>query len=624
MRIEFRRVSTRIAVYAVVLLAVTCLAFAYFAYTQGTKAVLEEVDKALTAYADEAARHLESKLQAQFDVLEAIAARPEMTGMNWDMQRPVLLAEIERLKTFEYFGSADQTGRIRFTNGTTLDFSGRPFVEKALAGEVAVSDLVVSPLDGELSLYFAVPINRLGAVVGVLVGQLDQEFLSAAVRDLQFADEGWAYIVSGAGTIMAHPVQEMVLKRSSIYDKTGDFAPAGAAIQTLGLRQRGTASYQTNDGARRVDALVPVGLTDWTLAVSALESEMLSNVYRLRTVMLTVSVVFIALGIGASLILGRGVSRPLEEVRAAVEDIATGDLSVQVAVKSKDEVGFTISALNAAVERIAGVLQEVAESAQTLARMSQEMAAASQEVSASTEEVASTTNQFSATLEAVNARAIGVRQRAEEISDRAAAGEGALREILNQLTVVRDNSQSLSDNISHLGQISQEIGIIVSTITGIADQTNLLALNAAIEAARAGEQGRGFAVVAEEVRQLAEESSQAAVEITDLIQEIQSGIAKAVAGMNEGAEEAEQALGQVTSSSQILREILASVRTIVEDVQHISKGLEELNLGGADIASVTQEQAASTSEVSHAAQGLTEMAALLQDLVGRFRLPKDL
>ena len=62
MRIEFRRVSTRIAVYAVVLLAVTCLAFAYFAYTQGTKAVLEEVDKALTAYADEAARHLESKL----------------------------------------------------------------------------------------------------------------------------------------------------------------------------------------------------------------------------------------------------------------------------------------------------------------------------------------------------------------------------------------------------------------------------------------------------------------------------------------------------------------------------------------------------------------------------------
>ena len=275
------------------------------------------------------------------------------------------------------------------------------------------------------------------------------------------------------------------------------------------------------------------------------------------------------------------------------------------------------------MERIAGVLQEVAESAQTLARMSQEMAAASQEVSASTEEVASTTNQFSATLEAVNARN-GVRQRAEEISDRAAAGEGALREILNQLTVVRDNSQSLSDNISHLGQISQEIGIIVSTITGIADQTNLLALNAAIEAARAGEQGRGFAVVAEEVRQLAEESSQAAAEITDLIQEIQSGIAKAVAGMNEGAEEAEQALGQVTSSSQILREILASVRTIVEDVQHISKGLEELNLGGADIASVTQEQAASTSEVSHAAQGLTEMAALLQDLVGRFRLPKDL
>ena len=93
---------------------------------------------------------------------------------------------------------------------------------------------------------------------------------------------------------------------------------------------------------------------------------------------------------------------------------------------------------------------------------------------------------------------------------------------------VRDSSQAVSDAIGELAAKSEHIGVIVATITGIAGQTNLLALNAAIEAARAGEQGRGFAVVAEEVRKLAEESQEAAHEISDLVAAIQSDTASAV------------------------------------------------------------------------------------------------
>ena len=157
----------------------------------------------------------------------------------------------------------------------------------------------------------------------------------------------------------------------------------------------------------------------------------------------------------------------------------------------------------------------------------------------------------------------------------------------------------------------------MSTITAISDQTDLLALNAAIEAARAGEHGRGFAVVAEEVRRLAEQTSQAAAEIGELIGEIQHGIKAAVSGMGRGAQQADEALEQVRESGHILHEILQTVGGVVDEVQLFVGGLDEVNHSGAEIAGVTQEQAASIAQVSHSSQSLMEMAGHLQGLVNR-------
>lgn len=620
MKLRFRKVSTRIAVYAVLLLTVTCVGLAYLAYNQGSQAVMEEVERAVTLVSQEAAGFLESRLQGQLEVLSTIAARSEMMWMDWGAQRLALRSEIERLTDFRRFGVVNPEGNIRYNDNTTAQAGDEPYITSAFAGIATVSDLIIDEETGEMAVVLAVPIISYDKVVGVLLGERGYDTLGEIVDHLGFGEQGWAYILSQDGTVMAHPNSELVLGNVNIFDQSSPLAPVGEALAEMGLSNPGVIRYQTSDGARRIDALAPIAMTGWTLAVGAIESDVLGNIESLRTFMSVISIIFIAVGVGASLVLGRQIARPLETVQQVMEEVAKGSFASRVQIHTEDEVGRVGTALNRTVEEVQRAIRGVADATNDLARMSREMAVASEEVSASVEEVASTTNAFSATIEQVHSRTMGVRDRAQQISNEAVRGEGALNEIIKQLGAVREDTHALSNDINQLDSLSTEIGSIVSTITAISDQTDLLALNAAIEAARAGEHGRGFAVVADEVRSLAEQTSKAAAEIGELIREIQQGIKAAVGGMGLGAQRADVALEQVKESGHILQEILQTIGGIVEEVQHIATGLDEVNYSGTEIAGVTEEQAASIAQVSNSAQSLLEMAGHLQGLISRFQL----
>ncbi len=190
--------------------------------------------------------------------------------------------------------------------------------------------------------------------------------------------------------------------------------------------------------------------------------------------------------------------------------------------------------------------------------------------------------------------------------------------LVGQIDELSEDMQRLADEVSGLGVLSEEIGSIVNAITAIAEQTNLLALNAAIEAARAGEHGRGFAVVADEVRKLAEQSSQAAAEITALVHQVQNGVHAAVDGMNRRAKQADEAVNSVSESGQVLHSILDAVTDMVGRMDEISSGIQQINTGGHEIAAAAEEQAASISEVATSAQNLTQIGDKLRALVGQF------
>jgi methyl-accepting chemotaxis protein len=206
---------------------------------------------------------------------------------------------------------------------------------------------------------------------------------------------------------------------------------------------------------------------------------------------------------------------------------------------------------------------------------------------------------------------------------------------------VKDSATEVEEEINNLGKLSNEIGVIVELIRGIAAQTNLLALNAAIEAARAGEQGKGFAVVADEVKKLAQQSSDATDKITEMIKEIQNKTDNAVHTMEKTTKDIDVSLSHIEEVEASLKEIADDSGTTTYKIQDVIKKVTELAQNANNvlkmmesIAAVTEESAASTEEIASiiqqqnanmeeintSANSLANLAESLQNQVSVFKI----
>lgn len=608
----------KISVYVGVLVLIISIALGVLAYNNGSSAVLAEVEAFLQNEAKVAAERLDAFLETQLMILETIAVRADIVNMDWDIQRPVIDNEGARLTQFTALGVIDKQGNLRHGVDSLIDISGQPHVEGALRGERTISDLIVSGTDGTIGISFAVPIEQDGEIVGALMSRMDGHFLSEFTDGLGYGERGWGYIMHPSGRIYAYPDRDYVIKGANMLQDS-EFGPVAKALQELGIGNEGLITVQLG-GTHHYTGLAIIPSTGWIVSIGADKAEALVNIDRFKSFVTIATIILVILGALTAVILAARIANPLRQVQDVIELVAGGDLTSKSEVTSKDEVGRVANALNATVDRLHSVMSQVNESTSELASTSEETAAATQEVSASIEEVASTTNHFASTLDLMNSRAQEMAATARGISEKAAAGDRAILEIVQEMDLLRANTEKLAQDVSGLSILSEQIGQIIEVINDIAEQTNLLALNAAIEAARAGEHGRGFAVVADEVRKLAEESAEATTGIVSLIGQIQNGIANAVQGMSEGADQTGGALISVNESGQILREILNEVEEIVGSVEMISQGFSETASSGQEIASATEEQAATIGTIASSTQELTNLGVRLQELVHSFKL----
>ncbi|MCB1188386.1 HAMP domain-containing protein [bacterium] len=364
-----------------------------------------------------------------------------------------------------------------------------------------------------------------------------------------------------------------------------------------------------------------------------------------------------------ALVLVVSIRKPLSILVTAAHTMSEGDYSFEIAENAtKDEIGNMTRAFiemkqktRELISQVGGAANSVAAASRELSTGAEETGRAIQQVSDTVQEVAKgsqeTTRSLSQAQENLseNAKAIqivshDIDEVAHYASLAASQGGDGKQSADQAVQIINRAAESVQDTaqvVRGLGQKTQQISEFISIITGIADQTNLLALNAAIEAARAGDAGRGFAVVAEEVRKLAEESNEAAGNITRLVRDIAEQMETALSAMERSNQEVSEGAETVSGASRVLAEIVTGVDALSEKVQSISAASQQINASSTEIvdamnvvatiaeenssaseevSAATEQQSASMQEIASSAINMSKLSADLQELVHHFKV----
>jgi methyl-accepting chemotaxis protein len=327
------------------------------------------------------------------------------------------------------------------------------------------------------------------------------------------------------------------------------------------------------------------------------------------------SMMFLGLGGGALIVTGvmafaicRSVFGRLGFLLGRMTEVAQGDgdLTVRINDASRDECGMLAQQFDNFVSRVQEIMKSVSESSHSVASAATQIAASNEEMSAGLAEQADQVSQVSAATEEMSATS-------QEVANKSTEGKGVVEETVRRIEEIAGEVKASAAAVNTLGQKSEEIGQIIAVINDIADQTNLLALNAAIEAARAGEHGRGFAVVADEVRKLAERTTQATEQVGSSIREIQSETEGAVRRMEAGTQKVQGGVEFARQAGDALGSIVAAAEQQSAATIEISQSVEQIN-------SVAMQSKEGAQQAAAAAAQLSAEAEKLQALVKRFKL----
>ena len=519
------------------------------------------------------------------------------------------------------------SGNLLDQNAVSLfdgtDFSDRDYVQRALTGEVCVSDITLSRYTGTYGVSIAAPVQSAsGDITGVIYFRIDNDFMTSIVENLKISRNSSACIVDANNQIIAHEDPALIM----------------------------TEAAASNDG---ICASVPVNNTNgWTLVITAPESDFTGAM----TTMIRQFVIWDIIAVIAALIIAmlfaNSMSKSVLTVKNAMLSISQGDLSCSLTkTKRKDELGVLQNTAASLVEMLQHIIGEanqilgsiahfdlttgemnsypgafngLADSVnairQMLTRMIIDIQSSSANVKSGSSQLAEATQLLSegtvSQTSSIEKLVMDMNNVVDSINQNSENGN-LINERLNTLdTKIQDSSQQMEHLLRIVDQIeemSSDIQKIVGTIDSIAFQTNILALNASVEAARAGENGRGFAVVAEEVSSLASRSSDASKKTGELIEKCITGIAQA----KESADVTASALESIVTYS---AEIARSFDSISEATQEEARKANSIRMEINNISDVVQSNSSTAQETAASTEALSQQAQTLEAMTSRFRV----
>ncbi len=379
--------------------------------------------------------------------------------------------------------------------------------------------------------------------------------------------------------------------------------------------------------SRKIAVFMSVPAWNWVIASSIYTDEFRVHADAVRNRLILGAVVLCVLLCTMIFFSSRRwVTQPLLEAVKAMRRIASGDLTVMVEQRSKDEVGQLLEATNKMAGDMRATLSDIQSASFRLAESAGHLSGSAMQVATQSGWQSDAASAMAASVEEINANIVNVAENANSangisVESGRVSSEGA--EVIGQavasMTRIAETVRAASAAVTTLGQESKAISAIVSVIREIAEQTNLLALNAAIEAARAGEQGRGFAVVADEIRKLAERTSASTQEIGTLISRILAGTEGAVTSMNSGVRQVEEGMVFAENAGTSIANIRESAGQVNVAVMSISEALDEQTAAISEIARNVEKIASMADDSNMMARKSAEYAAALEKLAENLR-----
>ena len=555
---------------------------------------------------------------------------------------------------FERVFLVDSNG-IDILTGT--DFSDRKFFTETMQGNTYVSTPAYSEVTKTVSYAVAAPLWEDGnpgtRPVGAVVFTPNGEYLNDIMRSIKVGKGGTAFMLDANGITIADLDSSLVGVENSV--ALGDTNPRlrkySEICKKMVAGEDGTGTYSYG-GVTKVVAYSPVpGTEGWSIGVAAVRNEFLGMFYLSLAFTLVFVIAFTAYGVRTGIQLGNKVVQPITTVVKRLELLAEGDLHTDIPEPEvNDETAILMNGLaqtiqglkriindidshladlsegnfmieiegdykgdfaeisrsfRGIIQSLSTAMRDIDNNAKSVQRGAEDLAGASLQLAEGATDQASAVQELTATIAEIS----------DKISINAQNAEKTRAIVAEMNDRVMESNEHMKNNTAAMDKIraaSDKIAVIIGSIEDVADQTALLALNASIEAARAGEHGKGFGVVATQVGALADQSSEAARNTKDLIQNAILAVEEGIQYANSTADSLITVVENAKTVNDSMKEIAIASDDQAVAASQISEGINQ-------IAEVVESNSATSEESAAASEELSRQADMLKDLVGRFK-----